>query len=491
MPKIGTQQIFPSNSIWNTPVDALPVQRNSAALVASIGPTAGLRCDDAIPINIVTASTPLVPVAGMAAPDSDGGGYPISATALIEGGAAPGQPGAPGTDSHFLAIDDRGILYEIFDLRGGPGSWTAYSAAKYDLNSNALRPVGWTSADAAGLPILPGLVRYDEIAAGQITHCLRMTVRKTLYGGSGDPAGFVWPARHYAAPSSQADVNLYPAMGQRFRLKASFDISGFSATNQIVLEAMKKYGAMVADNGLPWACQHDADPRWNDADMALLHSVVGSNFEAVDATVFMGNADSGATGSAANMLLVTDALGRPNAIPFGNMFGVVNGQFVTMGVTASAPVVAATSVFSASAVPILPWKPDAPVTLGMVFQSSVDATVKGVRFYKGLGNGGPHTGLLYSMDGKETARASFVNEGLIGWQACSFAAPVPIKANVPYVVALYTTSGYALDRPDAFGAGIGTGSLRGLKGIYSYGAVPTFPVQNYQDSNYWVDVVLG
>jgi hypothetical protein len=177
------------------------------------------------------------------------------------------------------------ILYELYSAYPQTdGSWKAGSGATFDLNSNALRPAGWTSVDAAGLPILPGLVRYDEVAGGDIRHAIRMTAPQTR-------REYLWPARHYA---STLTATQYPPMGMRFRLKASFDISPYPADVQVILRALKKYGAILADNGSSWYLTGAPDPRWNDTTLHTLHQVLGSNLEAVDESGLMVDPNSGA-----------------------------------------------------------------------------------------------------------------------------------------------------------------------------------------------------
>ena len=209
------------------------------------------------------------------------GPYPIPTDAPIEGG-----PDSEG-DRHVLVVR-RGAcdLFETWNSWPTPdGSWYAGSGALFDLHSNALRPDGWTSADAAGLPILPGLVRYDEVAAGTINHALRFTVPQTR-------RAYVWPARHYASDLTGAQ---YPPMGQRFRLKASFDISGFSPANQVILRALKTYGMFLADNGSAWYLSGVPDPRWDDDDLHTLQTGVhGRDFEAVDESSLMIDPNSAA-----------------------------------------------------------------------------------------------------------------------------------------------------------------------------------------------------
>jgi hypothetical protein len=210
--------------------------------------------------------------------ESDTGPYAIPLNAPIEGGSA-----STG-DRHVISIDtDNCILYEIYNAFPQATSWQGGSGAIFNLFSDALRPATWTSADAAGLPIFSGLVRYDEILAGGIHHALRFTVPQTQ-------RAYVWPARHYA---SSLTGTQYPPMGARFRLKANFDISGFSATNQIILTALKQYGMMLADNGSAWFVSGAPDSRWDNTDLHALTTIAGSNFEAVDVSPLMVDPNSG------------------------------------------------------------------------------------------------------------------------------------------------------------------------------------------------------
>jgi len=229
---------------------------------------------------VVDGSQPEVNISFDYADESDPGPYPIPPNALIEGGSQSSG------DRHVLVLD-RGncILYELFSAYPQQnGSWQAGSGAIFDLNSNALRPSGWTSADAAGLPIFPGLVRYDEVAAGEIMHALRFTAPNTR-------SDYVWPARHQASNLAGAQI---PPMGQRFRLKAGFDISRFSAPVRVILQAMKTYGLILADNGSAWYISGVPDPQWdNDMLVAELAQVKGSDFEAVDVSSLMADPDSG------------------------------------------------------------------------------------------------------------------------------------------------------------------------------------------------------
>ena len=284
-----TRQLFPADNVWNTPVDGLPPDPLSEAYVATIGPSGDVHADfgaglwDGGPIGIpfatVPGSQPRIPVAFDYADESDPGPYPIPPGAPIEGG-----PDSDG-DRHVLIVDrDRCVLYEMWNAWPQPdGSWQAGTGAIWDLMSNALRPAGWTSADAAGLPILPGLVRYDEAASGEIRHALRFTVQHTR-------RAYIWPARHYASSLTGAS---YPPMGQRFRLHADFDVSGFSPINQAILNALKTYGMILADNGSNWYISGVPDERWDNDDLHTLGAVKGADFEALDESGLMVDPDSG------------------------------------------------------------------------------------------------------------------------------------------------------------------------------------------------------
>jgi hypothetical protein len=270
---------FPADNPWNEDISGAPVDPNSANLIASIGLNTGLHPDfgtvwngapNGIPYVVVSSAQSLVPINFTAyGSQSDPGPYPVPPNAPIEGG-----PNSNG-DRHVSVIDrDNWKLYELyysFPVNNG-ASWNAHSGTIFDLNSNALRPAGWTSADAAGLPIFPGLVRYDEVfEQGMIAHALRFTVQNSR-------RAYVHPARHFA--SSNTNPNL-PPMGMRVRLKASFDISGFSPAMQVILRAMKRYGMIVADNGSNWYFSGAPDPRWNDDELSTLKAINGSNFEVV------------------------------------------------------------------------------------------------------------------------------------------------------------------------------------------------------------------
>ena len=261
--------VFPADNPWNERVDTLPVAPNSSAMITAIGLTSKLHPDFSnggnygIPVNLVNASTPRSTVTFQYASESDKVGYPIPASPLIEGGS----------DAHLLMVDTSACkLYELFAAHKVSGTWRAGSGAVWDLRSDAVRPAGWTSADAAGLPIFPGLARYDEVAAGAITHALRFTASSTC-------AGYVYPARHEAGSGS---CSVKPPMGLRVRLKASFDISSYTGQARIVLIALKRYGMLLADNGSPWYVTGAPSSGWNDDNLHTLNKVPGSAFEVVD-----------------------------------------------------------------------------------------------------------------------------------------------------------------------------------------------------------------
>jgi len=287
---VGGCPLFPEDNIWNVRIDALPVHANSAAYVASIGadvrvhPDFGSGTWEGEPIGIpymtVSGSQPSVSVSYLLYGDeSDPGPFPIPTDAPIEGG-----PDSDG-DRHVLVVDrDNCRLYELY--RAFPradGTWEADSGAVYDLHSHALRPDGWTSADAAGLPILPGLVRYEEVALGEIRHALRFSAPHTR-------KAHVWPARHDA--SSLTDER-YPPMGQRFRLRPDLDESPFASEVQVILRALKRYGMILADNGSAWYVSGAPDARWDNDALRQLRQIRGSDFEAVDCSSLRMHADSG------------------------------------------------------------------------------------------------------------------------------------------------------------------------------------------------------
>ncbi len=270
--------VFPADNIWNTKVTALPVDSHSKAwlkmmdaggtyLHPDYGPGGGKKTPYGIPYVVVSPGQALVAVKFEYASQSDKGPYPFSASTPIEGGQS-----ASG-DRHAIMVDPKTCkLYELYDAHPNPdGSWSAASGAVFNLRSNKLRPNGWTSADAAGLPIFAGLIRYDEIQRGYINHAIRFTAPQTQ-------AGFIHPATHFASSSTNPDL---PPMGLRLRLKASFDIRPFPRVARIILAAMKTYGLILADNGSPWYFQGATDPRWNDNALDTLKSVPASAFQVV------------------------------------------------------------------------------------------------------------------------------------------------------------------------------------------------------------------
>jgi len=273
-PSLSSCPIFPASNVWNRRVDGLPVAANSDAMVAAIGGGAGLHPDFSdggwygIPFNVVGSGTPRSTVTFQYAEESDHVGYPIPADPAIEGGS----------DRHILMVETNECsLYELFAADGSGGAWSAGSGATWDLSSNALRPETWTSADAAGLPIFPGLVRYQEVAAGEIRHAIRFTAPQTCNG-------YIYPARHEAG-SGSCSVN--PPMGLRVRLKAGVDISGFGPQSRIVLVALQRYGMLLADNGSAWYITGAPHNGWDDDGLHDLGRITGADFEVVDTSGFV------------------------------------------------------------------------------------------------------------------------------------------------------------------------------------------------------------
>jgi hypothetical protein len=272
-PKLAGCPVFPADNPWNQRVDTLPVAANSSAIIDSIGASTGLHPDFGsglwdgapigIPITVVRAGVPKVRPSFDYADESDKGPYPIPAGVRIEGGS----------DRHALIVDSSTCkLYELYALQRSGSAWHAGSGAIWSLRSNKVRPAGWTSADAAGLPILPGLVRWSEVAAGHIDHALRFTVERTR-------RAYVYPARHYA--SDLTDPSL-PPMGLRVRLRADYPIGSFPPQARVVLAALKTYGMIVADNGTSWYISGEPNAHWSNDDLHTLGRVPGSAFEVVD-----------------------------------------------------------------------------------------------------------------------------------------------------------------------------------------------------------------
>jgi hypothetical protein len=269
--------VFPANNPWNQRVDKLPVAANSAQLIASIGVNAPVHADFGsgtwdggpigIPFDVVSSRTPRSRVSFEYADESNRVRYPIPRGVHIEGGAH-----ATG-DRHAILVDKSSCrLYELYDLRHTSRGWTAGSGAVWSLRSNHLRPAGWTSADAAGLPMFPGLARWDEVSRGVIDHALRFTAPETR-------RAYVYPARHYA---SSSDDPALPPMGLRVRLKASVDIASFPRQARVVLRALQRYGMILADNGSPWYISGAPNRHWSNDDLHSLGRLTGADFEVVD-----------------------------------------------------------------------------------------------------------------------------------------------------------------------------------------------------------------
>jgi len=268
---LGGCQVFPTSNPWNENVANLPVSPMSATYIAAIDATKQFLHPDfgsnptyGIPYTVVPASQKFVPITFNAYGDeSNPGPYPVPLNAPVESGS----------DRHVLVLDSGNChLYEMYDAQQVGSGWVCASGAVFNLNSNALRPDGWTSADAAGFPILPGLALYNEVAAGVINHALRFTVAETQNG-------FIHPATHFASSSSNPDL---PPMGLRLRLEASFSLAGFTGEALVILKALKTYGMIVADNGSSWYISGATDPRWNDNNLDELKSVPGSAFQVVE-----------------------------------------------------------------------------------------------------------------------------------------------------------------------------------------------------------------
>lgn len=295
-PRLAGCPVFPPDHIWNSPVDGLPVHPSSQIYINAIGPDQPLHPDFGsgewegepigIPFAIVPPDQPAVTIAFMYADESDPGPYPIPPQVPIEGGYE-----SEG-DRHVLILArDSCLLYEIYAAYPQPdGTWRAGSGAVFDLRSYQLRPQEWTSADAAGLPILPGLVRYDEVAQGEIRHAIRFTAPRTQ-------RAYVWPARHFASDSRDPSL---PPMGLRLRLRADFDLSPFAPEVQVILRALKRYGMILADNGAAWFISGAPDARWDNETLRQLRDVQGSDFEVVDVSSLMLSPDSGQVRSEAS-----------------------------------------------------------------------------------------------------------------------------------------------------------------------------------------------
>jgi hypothetical protein len=274
-PHIGECPIYPSAHAWNQEIASAPLHPHSSEIISHIQaiggkalhPDFGANPLYGIPFVVVPGTQPLVPITyGAYGDESDPGPFPIPLDAPIEGGGG-------GGDSHVLVLQEQTCqLFELFAAHRTSGGWFADSGARFDLFTGAPRPVGWTSADAAGLAILPGLVRYDEVAAGLIQHAIRVTFSQTQNG-------FIAPASHSA--SSRNDPTL-PAMGMRLRLSAGFNLSALTGQARVIATAMQRYGLIVADNGSNWFFQGAPSPGWNDDDLNQLKAIPGTAFEVVD-----------------------------------------------------------------------------------------------------------------------------------------------------------------------------------------------------------------
>ena len=267
--------LFPETNVWNKPVAKLPLRSNSRKIIRAIGARLPVHADFGsglwegapigIPITVVDSSQPTSSVDFTYDDESDAGPYPIPDGVEIEGGY-----GSDG-DRHAIIVDsDTCTLYELFALY--PTPWSAGSGAIWSLTSNALRPRGWTSADAAGLPILPGLIRYEEVQAGHIDHAIRFTVSRSR-------RAYVYPARHFASSLTSKSL---PPMGLRLRLRANYPVSGFPYQARVVLKALKRYGMIVADNGTSWYLTGAPNDGWDNGDLHTLGKVKGSDFRVVD-----------------------------------------------------------------------------------------------------------------------------------------------------------------------------------------------------------------
>jgi hypothetical protein len=332
LPTIGGCQAFPADNVWNTRIDSLPVHARSDAWVDSVGRTTGLKADFGsglwegypigIPYTTAPGSQPAVSISFYYDEDSDSGQYRIPPDAPIEGGG----------DHHVLVVDrDRCVLTEVYDAtKLSNTAWEAGSGAFFDLRSNALRPATLTSADAAGLPILPGLARYDEVAAGEIAHALRFTAVRTQ-------SAYIWPARHLA--SNVTDPNV-PPMGARVRLKSSVNVSTYPTELRVILTALQRYGMLLADNGSNWYISGAPDTRWNNDTLQQLRQITGAMLEFVDESSLMVDPNSAQARSttpptppscsprpAAKVSLTRAAAGRMTAtVTVGSGNGAPNNQ---------------------------------------------------------------------------------------------------------------------------------------------------------------------
>jgi len=266
---LSSLQVFPPDNPWNEDISQRPVLSNSTAMIATVGVEKPLAYNFDMGFILVPPDQKKLPVRLTEYPDeSDPGPYPVPPRAPIEGGGRRGKG-----DKHVLVVQEGScMLYEMWDAHKAGRGWDAGSGAVFNLRSEALRPEGWTSADAAGLPIFPLLARYPEVASGAIDHALRVTVPESQ-------AGYIHPATHFASSSSNPAL---PPMGLRLRLKASYSLAGFSGQSLVILEALKRFGLIVADNGSPWFITGAPNPGWNDENLEEIKQVPGAEFEAVE-----------------------------------------------------------------------------------------------------------------------------------------------------------------------------------------------------------------
>jgi hypothetical protein len=282
--------VFPANNYWHADISTLPVSRRSAAWMSHMSPDSHLHPDFGpsfgaqpvpygIPYTVVAHSHRRVHVHFTYASESDDVGYPLGSDSKIEGGSS-----ADG-DRHVLIVDRKTCrLFELYDVHHSGSGWTAGSGATWSLTSNKLRPAGWTSADAAGLAILPGLLRLDEVQAGHVDHAIRFTTNIT-------DRRYIWPARHQAG---SVDDHSYPPMGARFRLKAGFPVSSYRKDTRVVLRAMKRYGLVLADNGSPWYFQGTSEQGWPNGMLDELKTIPANAFQAVDTSSLKRSSSSAA-----------------------------------------------------------------------------------------------------------------------------------------------------------------------------------------------------
>ncbi len=334
---------FPSDNLWNKDISASPVDPNSANYINHIGSTVGLHPDFGsgeydgsymgIPYTVVDSSQALIPITYTAyGSESDAGPMPIPLTAPIEGYPNPGSG-----DRHVLVLDNANcFLYELYSSYPQTSSWNAGSGAVWDLLADEQRPYTWTSADAAGLPIFPGLVRYDEVAAGAINHAFRFTLQNSS-------AAFTPPASHWASTTSNA--NALP-MGARLRLKASFDVSSFSATNQVILNAMKKFGLIMADNGSSMFITGTPDDRWNNDDLHNLGQVTAADFDVIQISPLYTNANIPSGPSPQITSFTASATSVASGTPVTLSWQVIGASYVIVS-----PTVGATRATSATVSP--------------------------------------------------------------------------------------------------------------------------------------------